>query len=65
MKSGIKVVGMPFPSILKFLIPFAEARLAARYIKGVQERGVAARAKHFALNNQEINWGSVNVMVDE
>jgi beta-glucosidase len=45
--------------------PFLNSRLAVGYIKGVQGRGVAACVKHFALNNQETNRGSVNVTVDD
>jgi beta-glucosidase len=45
--------------------PILNARIAVEYIKGVQDRGVAACVKHFALNNQETNRGSVNVIVDE
>ena len=45
--------------------PLLSARLAVGYIKGVQDRGVAACVKHFALNNQETNRGRVNVNVDE
>ena len=45
--------------------PLLNARLAVGYIKGVQDRGVAACVKHFALNNQETNRVRVNVIVDE
>jgi beta-glucosidase len=45
--------------------PLLNARLAVGYIKGVQDRGVAACVKHFALNNQETNRGRVNIIVDE
>ncbi len=45
--------------------PLLNSRLAVGYIKGVQDRGVAACVKHFALNNQETNRGRVNVIVDE
>jgi len=45
--------------------PFLNSRLAVGYIKGVQDRGVAACVKHFALNNQETNRGSVNIIVDD
>jgi len=45
--------------------PFLSARLTVGYIKGVQDRGVGACVKHFALNNQETNRGRVNVIVDE
>jgi beta-glucosidase len=45
--------------------PLLSSRLTVGYIKGVQDRGVAACVKHFALNNQETNRGRVNVIVDE
>lgn len=45
--------------------PFLAARLAASYVLGVQDMGTAACIKHFALNNQETNRGTVNVVVDE
>jgi len=45
--------------------PFLNSRLAVGYIKGVQGQGVAACVKHFALNNQETNRGSVNIIVDD
>ena len=45
--------------------PFLAARMAVGFITGLQSNGVAACAKHYALNNQEGNRGSVNVKVDE
>jgi len=45
--------------------PLLNSRLTVGYIKGVQDRGVAACVKHFVLNNQETNRGRVNVIVDE
>ena len=45
--------------------PFLAARLATEYVKGTQDQGTAACIKHFALNNQETNRGSVNVICDE
>lgn len=45
--------------------PFLSSRLAVGYTSGVQENGVAACVKHFALNNQENNRGTVNVIVSE
>ena len=45
--------------------PLLNSRLTVGYINGVQDRGVAACVKHFALNNQETNRGRVNVIVDE
>lgn len=45
--------------------PFLASSLAVPYIKGVQEQGVAACVKHFALNNQEVWRGHINVNVSE
>ncbi len=42
--------------------PFLSSRLAVGYTKGMQDNGVAVCLKHFALNNQESNRGSVNVI---
>ena len=35
--------------------PYLSATMVVPYIKGVQENGVAACVKHYALNNQEFN----------
>ena len=43
--------------------PFLSARLSVGYTFGVQDNGVAACLKHYALNNQENNRGRVNVIV--
>jgi beta-glucosidase len=45
--------------------PFLSARLSVGYTKGVQDNGVAVCLKHYALNNQENNRGTVNVIVGE
>ncbi|MBO6068470.1 MAG: glycoside hydrolase family 3 protein, partial [Bacteroidales bacterium] len=45
--------------------PILSAALSLFYTKGVQDQGTAVCIKHFALNNQETNRGSVNVVVDE
>lgn len=45
--------------------PHLSATMVVPYIHGVQENGVAACVKHFALNNQEDNRHRVNVHVDE
>ncbi|MBN1559832.1 glycoside hydrolase family 3 C-terminal domain-containing protein [candidate division KSB1 bacterium] len=45
--------------------PFLSSRLAVGYSKGVQDNGVAVCLKHYALNNQENNRGTVNVIVEE
>ncbi len=45
--------------------PFLASQMVVPYIKGVQENGVAACVKHFALNNQEEDRHTVNVNVDD
>jgi beta-glucosidase len=45
--------------------PFLSSRLAVGYTKGVQDNGVAVCVKHFVLNNQENNRGTVNVIIGE
>ncbi len=45
--------------------PVLAAALAVGYTKGSQDAGTAVCIKHFALNNQETNRGSVNVVADE
>lgn len=45
--------------------PVLSAALSVSYTKGVQDNGVAACLKHFALNNQENNRGTVNVIIGE
>jgi beta-glucosidase len=45
--------------------PFLSSRLAVGYTKGVQDNGVAACIKHYAMNNQENNRGTVNVIIGE
>mgnify|MGYP002535528205 FL=1 len=45
--------------------PFLISRMVIPYIKGVQSNGVAACVKHFALNNQEIDRGHINVIIDD
>ncbi len=45
--------------------PILSAALALDYTIGAQEEGTAVCLKHFALNNQETNRGSVNVIADE
>jgi beta-glucosidase len=45
--------------------PFLSSRLSVGYTKGVQDNGVAACLKHYALNNQENNRGMVNVIIGE
>ncbi|MDX8341737.1 glycoside hydrolase family 3 C-terminal domain-containing protein [Draconibacterium sp. IB214405] len=45
--------------------PFLSSQLAVEYTKGAQDNGVAACLKHYALNNQENNRGTVNVIIGE
>lgn len=45
--------------------PFLTSQMVAPYVKGVQENGVAACVKHYALNNQEVDRDHVNVLVDD
>nr|WP_319511850.1 glycoside hydrolase family 3 C-terminal domain-containing protein [uncultured Draconibacterium sp.] len=45
--------------------PFLSSQLAVQYTKGAQDNGAAACLKHYALNNQENNRGTVNVIIGE
>lgn len=45
--------------------PFLNARLAVQSVKGIQSQHVAACVKHYAVNNQEIERGTLDVSVDE
>ncbi len=45
--------------------PFLSAQLSVGFVKGLQDHGVAACLKHYALNNQENNRGRVDVIVSE
>ena len=45
--------------------PILSAALSLNYTKGVQDKGTAVCIKHFAVNNQETNRGSVDAQVDE
>lgn len=45
--------------------PFLSSRMAVGYTRGAQDNGVAVCIKHFAMNNQENNRGSVNVIIGE
>ncbi len=45
--------------------PFLASALVVPYIKGVQENGVAACIKHYALNNQEVWRGHINVEISD
>lgn len=45
--------------------PALNAVLAVGYTKGMQDAGTAACLKHYALNNQETNRGSIDVIIAE
>jgi beta-glucosidase len=45
--------------------PFLNARLAVQAVKGIQSQNVAACVKHFAVNNQEVERGRIDVKIDE
>ena len=45
--------------------PVLSSSMVVPYIKGVQSKGVAACVKHFALNNQETNRHTTNVIVSD
>lgn len=45
--------------------PYLTSQMVIPYIKGVQQSGVAACVKHYALNNQEVDRDHVNVLVDD
>lgn len=45
--------------------PYLASRMVVPYVKGVQQNGVAACVKHYALNNQEVNRHTANVIVDD
>ena len=45
--------------------PYLAAQMVVPYIQGVQEQGVAACVKHFAMNNQEVRRTETNSIVDD
>ena len=45
--------------------PVLSAALSVGYVTGMQDAGTAACIKHFAVNNQETNRGSVDAKIDE
>ena len=45
--------------------PILNAMLATEYTKGAQDMGTAVCLKHYAVNNQETNRGSVNAVIAE
>lgn len=45
--------------------PWLTGKMAAAYISGIQENGVAASVKHFAANNNETNRMEIDVQVSQ
>ncbi|WP_289053136.1 beta-glucosidase [Carboxylicivirga marina] len=45
--------------------PYLASVMCVPYIKGVQTNGVAACVKHYALNNQEVWRGHINVKISD
>ena len=45
--------------------PYLASELCVPYIKGVQKNGVAACVKHYALNNQELWRGHIDVKISD
>jgi len=45
--------------------PLLAGRIKARHLKAIQDRGVIAGIKHFALNDQETNRFTADVRIDE
>ncbi|MDO4497020.1 MAG: glycoside hydrolase family 3 C-terminal domain-containing protein [Bacteroidales bacterium] len=45
--------------------PYLSGQMVTQYILGVQEQGVAACVKHYALNNNEVNRYTSNAICDE
>jgi beta-glucosidase len=45
--------------------PYLASKMVVPYIQGVQQIGVAACVKHFALNNQEMWRGHINVELSD
>ena len=45
--------------------PYLASRMVVPYVQGVQQNGVAACVKHYALNNHEVNRNNTNVIVDD
>lgn len=45
--------------------PYLASRMVVPYVRNMQDLGVAACVKHYALNNQELNRHTTNVIVDD
>lgn len=59
----IPVAGRNFESYSED--PFLSARMGVNFVRGVQSQGVATCLKHYAVNNQEWERYSINVVADE
>ena len=45
--------------------PYLSGKMAAAYVRGIQENGIAACPKHFAVNSQELRRMASNSVLDE
>lgn len=45
--------------------PYLASEMVVPYVQGLQSCGVAACVKHFALNNNEVNRHTTNVIIDD
>ena len=45
--------------------PYLAGKMAASYVKGIQQNGVAACPKHYAVNSQELRRMAMDSVVDE
>lgn len=45
--------------------PYLSGKMAAAYVRGIQEEGIFACPKHFAVNSQELRRMAMNAVVDE